>query len=419
MVITNDEPDIVVGGDPSAPPIATAVPASAAFNNPNKNIERTTNADGSLVVKATTTSRQPNGYRDVTIEYFYVPANMASTVIMSMDSTGEPPSSLYMTKMEQQVLPPGTGEVVSHAPSAAPAATSGGAAGGGGNQVPQPYTHEHTAVVGGSRSGGACIGAAVCVVVIIVISAIVSVISGNNNNATKPYWPTPAPYEWNPPSPWYPTPSWSPPTPNPTRDGCKDTPDWIDNYGEGCEWYSYSRSVCGYGLIYEGSMGPASENCCICGGGSTYVAPTPRPTRAPIVSPPPSPRPTQSPACKDTPGWRDLFSNGCEWYLGAVFCDLLSDSYKGDMGSANDNCCVCGGGKDPSTSKAPATSNTPVPFITSTSAPSSSVTPPTLNPAAVPTLESKDKKGANEIDSNLSNTNPFRSPTAAEAKEYK
>ncbi len=62
MVISNDEPDTDIdvggGGDPSAPPIVTAVPASAAAFNPNKNIERTTNADGSLVVKATTTTRQ-------------------------------------------------------------------------------------------------------------------------------------------------------------------------------------------------------------------------------------------------------------------------------------------------------------------------------------------------------------------------
>mmetsp|Transcript_20194 Transcript_20194/g.30739 ORF Transcript_20194/g.30739 Transcript_20194/m.30739 type:complete len:153 (+) Transcript_20194:16-474(+) len=118
-MVGNDEPDIIVGG-PSAPPIATAVPAGGddpsaapmatavpvtASNNPSKNIERTTNVDGSIAVKATTTSRRPNGYRDVTIEYFYVPANMAGTVMvmMSMDSTGEPPSSLYLTKMEQQV----------------------------------------------------------------------------------------------------------------------------------------------------------------------------------------------------------------------------------------------------------------------------------------------------------------------------
>src|SRR5210317_2318887 len=120
MVQFSEEPDIILGGGdgvPSAPPIATAVPATATFNEPNKNIERTTNADGSLSVTVTTTTIQPNGYRNVTIEYFYIPASMAGTVAMSIDSTGDPPSSLYMTKMEEQVLPPGTGTVVSHAPT--------------------------------------------------------------------------------------------------------------------------------------------------------------------------------------------------------------------------------------------------------------------------------------------------------------
>mmetsp|Transcript_2665 Transcript_2665/g.3805 ORF Transcript_2665/g.3805 Transcript_2665/m.3805 type:complete len:412 (-) Transcript_2665:193-1428(-) len=410
MVIPSDEPDIIVGGDP---PIATAVPASAAaFNNPNKNIERTTNADGSLVVKATTTTRQPNGYRNVTIEYFYVPANMVGTVIMSMDATGEPPSSLYMTKMEQQVLPPGTGEVVSHAPATAGAA---GGVGGGGNAVPQPYTHQHTAVAGGRPSGGrgACIGITVFLFIAIAIIGIAGAI--NVSNSSNHYnWPTPAPYSWEPPSPWYPTPSWGPPTPNPTRDGCKDTPDWVDENGNDCEYYSgteyYSLTSyrCTASWLYEGSMGSASENCCTCGGGSTYVAPTPWPSSAPIVSPPPSPRPTQSSACKDTPGWKDSLSNGCDYYsLGGFFCDFYADYYKGDMGSANDNCCACGGGKDPSTSKAPATatSNTAVP----------SVIPP--DPAAGPTLGGKGVTTRSEKHSNLSNTNPFRSPTAAVAKE--
>jgi hypothetical protein len=78
------------------------------------------------------------------------------------------------------------------------------------------------------------------------------------------------------------------------------------------------------------------------------------------------------------------------------------------MGSANENCCACGGGNDPSdTSKAPATSNTAVPSTTPTN-------PVTV---AVPTLVNKNKKGENEMDSKLSNTNPFRSPSAAKAKE--
>eukprot|EP00986_Skeletonema_menzelii_P020432 scaffold31166_cov188-Skeletonema_menzelii.AAC.2 len=391
MVLLNDEPDIVVGGYPSAPPIATAVPATAAatFNDPNKNIERTTNADGSLVVKVTTTSRQPNGYRDVTIEYFYVPASMAGTVIMSMDATGEPPSSLYLTKMEQQVLPPGTGEVMSHAPSApVTAGATGATTAGGGYPAPQPYVHENTAVVGGSSCGrgAACaIGIVACVVIFIIVGAIAGAVNSHTNN----HWPTPAPYSWNPPSPW------NFPTPIPTREGCTDTPNWVDRFDDGCEYYQ-SSLTCSDAIMYQGSMGPATKNCCTCGGGSTYVPPTPRPTQAPIVSPPPTLRPTQPSACRDTPGWVDKYGWNCEMYSPGFMCEF-ADIYKGVMGSAAENCCACGGGDVPSnTSRAPATSNTP------------SVTPTLPTPVAVPTLVSEDK-----IDSNLSNTNPFRSPSAA------
>lgn len=359
VVQFNDEPDIIVGGDD--PPIATAVPvpAAAAFNNPNKNIERVTNADGSLTVKATTTSRQPNGYRDVTIEYFYVPANMASTVIMSMDSTGDPPSSLYLTKMEQQVLPPGTGEVVSHAPSVVPQAT---AANAGGANPPQPYIHEDT-VVGSNNGARGC--AIFCGVfcLIIVILAIIGAATGSAYTRNPNYWPTPAPYYYYPPSPWNPSP-WSDPTPKPTKVGCKDTPDWVDGTGSDCDWYDSSNFYCSFSSIYAGSMGPATIHCCVCGGGSTYVAPTPRPSISPIVPTPskaPTPRPTQPSSCRDTPGWVDFLGNGCDYYTRAGselydFCDF-SDAFQGEMGPATENCCSCGGGTIPSTpSKAPATS---------------------------------------------------------------
>jgi len=282
MVVRNDEPDIIIGGDPSAPPFATAVPATAVAIG-NKNIERTTNADGSLTVKATATSCRSNGYRDVTIEYFYVPANMAGTVIMSMNSTGEPPSSLYLTKMEQQVFPPGTGEVMSHAPSSAPQTTTAAAASAsGGNPVPQPYIHED-AVERRSGYGRGCAicCACVCIVIVAVATAIVRGVGGSN--AMYPVEPE----------------QWTPPTPNPTRAGCKDTPGWVDEYGSDCDWYDwYDASVtytdiCSALVVNQGSMGPATENCCACGGGSTYVAPMPWPSRAPIISPPPTPSPTR------------------------------------------------------------------------------------------------------------------------------
>mmetsp|Transcript_20192 Transcript_20192/g.30736 ORF Transcript_20192/g.30736 Transcript_20192/m.30736 type:complete len:388 (+) Transcript_20192:16-1179(+) len=368
-MVGNDEPDIIVGG-PSAPPIATAVPAGGddpsaapmatavpvtASNNPSKNIERTTNVDGSIAVKATTTSRRPNGYRDVTIEYFYVPANMAGTVIMSMDSTGEPPSSLYLTKMEQQVLPPGTGEVMSHAPSSAPQATTGATTVGGNNPVPQPYIHEN-AVVGGSQRGS-CAAVFGCVCIIIVAVGIVNGVIEMNDTQNPIYLPpTYAPYPWPP----Y---QWTSPTPTPAR--CKDTPGWVDQYGFECDWYDGSGSytgMCSVGQFNQGSMGPPTENCCACGGGSTYIPPTQWPTITPIISPPPTPRPTHSPvsACKDTPNWVDLIGLTCDTYTENDFMCDSADTYMGDMGPAAENCCACGGGAVSYTPPPPATSNTAI-----------------------------------------------------------
>ena len=142
------------------------------------------------------------------------------------------------------------------------------------------------------------IAACVCIIVIIIVVAATS---------------TPAP--GSSPSPW------DTPTLRPTWTGCTDTPDWVDRSGNGCDFYESLPSWCNMNSIFEGPMGPATENCCVCGGG-------------------------------------DVTSN---------------------------------------TSKAPAISNTP------------SVAPSPPTPVvAVPTLASKDKMA-----SNLSNTNPFRSPTAA------
>lgn len=373
MVQFSEEPDIILGdGAPSAPPIATAVPATATFNDPNKNIERTTNADGSLSVTVTTTTIQPNGYRNVTIEYFYIPSSMAGTVAMSIDSTGDPPSSLYMTKMEEQVLPPGTGTVVSHAPTAGATATTATIATGtaGATTNPPPPMN---ATVGSSNNCGK--GCAICCAVfciIVIIIAIAGAVTRSHTN-TSFNWPTPAPYNWNPTPPWNPTPIWTPPTAMPTPKGCEDTPNWIDPM---TGWDCSTVAQFGYCM----SSGER-RNCCACGGGSTWVEPTPSPT--------PTPRPTQPSACKDTPDWKDDNGDGCASYNNVPsMCDMAH--WLSPVNSPEENCCVCGGGSVPSSSN-------------SSKAPST----PSLNPIApfsVSTAQS-------EMDA--SKKNPFNSPTAS------
>jgi len=246
-----DEPEIVLGA-PSAPPATaslTGLPTATAFATPavatpvgrpiennsttaGGKIERTSNADGSLHVKITTTTTQPNGYREVKIEYFRIPANMAGSVNMQLNA-GDAPSNLYMTKMEQQTLPPGTGEVVSRPPSAYP--TSNQATAGTGQ------AHNEQAVYqGGSSSDESRKICAICVGMCCLVFIILGIVGAANEGATRSadnwtpnwepsYYPPPSPY-WTPypvytpsyyhtprPVPSYPTVSPRPSTTRPTN----------------------------------------------------------------------------------------------------------------------------------------------------------------------------------------------------------
>ena len=141
----DDDPEIILGAEPSAPPqlAATAsIPVASALHAPvpvpvatplgppvplavaaqsseashgNSTIETTANPDdGSLSVKVTTTNTLPNGSGEITTEYFQIPAHMASSVSAGID-VGEPPSGLYLTRKEQRTLPAGTSQSLSSA----------------------------------------------------------------------------------------------------------------------------------------------------------------------------------------------------------------------------------------------------------------------------------------------------------------
>ena len=54
-----------------------------------------------------------------------------------------------------------------------------------------------------------------------------------------------------------------------------------------------------------------------------------------------------SSSCADTPDWRDLYGDTCAYYSsGSERCEVWGGKGAGEMGVANDNCCVCGGGAD-------------------------------------------------------------------------
>merc|ERR1711976_22891 len=100
----------------------------------------------------------------------------------------------------------------------------------------------------------------------------------------------------------------------------------------------------------------ANEACCGCGGGSTsgVVNPTapsptaPSPTISiPAPTPPTTPPVPSTPSCVDSPeNWHD--SDGpafnCQWYGDNGYCVEYGDMYKNFGKTANEACCVCGGG---------------------------------------------------------------------------
>ena len=76
---------------------------------PETTIEQTSQPDGSIIIKASTSTPHPNGFRDVKIEYYTIPS---SAVGASFDSTaiseeGSPPLKLpseYLTRVEYKTV---------------------------------------------------------------------------------------------------------------------------------------------------------------------------------------------------------------------------------------------------------------------------------------------------------------------------
>eukprot|EP00986_Skeletonema_menzelii_P012483 scaffold6896_cov82-Skeletonema_menzelii.AAC.1 len=132
---------------------------------------------------------------------------------------------------------------------------------------------------------------------------------------------------------------------------CLDTPNWEDKWGYGCDAYE-RNNWCSTADNWAGFMGPATENCCYCGGGSHTFFPT---------------------TCTDAEGWFGYEGYNCGWYEvmddpgcpryghileeGAYYADWY---YEGYQGTANDHCCHCKSAivSTDSPTKAPSSSST-------------------------------------------------------------
>ena len=295
--------------------------------NGTGNIERTTNPnDGSLSVKVTTITSQPNGYREILIEYFHIPTDMTSTVSMLIDE-GTPPLSVYRTNMERQIVPPSSAEVVTSSPPqpayAISPTTATTTTNNNDDDAINPQRQPSS-----ERTAKEKLACTMCSVimcsVIVAVPIIVLVVIFAGEQTTYNNGPAPPPYPVS--------------SCNGKRTG--GTPNWTDATGDSCEWYEGSSEYwdrCSDD--YTGAMGPANDHCCYC---LLKGVPTPRPTyywqkRTPF--------PVSS--CNGektggTPGWKDRHGSGCDYYeKHPWYCKDVNHPNGNAISSPMDHCCAC------------------------------------------------------------------------------
>ncbi|KAL7554224.1 hypothetical protein ACHAWF_017642 [Thalassiosira exigua] len=84
--------------------VAPQPPPSAL--SPQTVVEQSLQPDGSIAIKATTTTPHPNGFRDVKIEHFAVPQSDVGSAV-DVAPGAPPPGPEYLSRVEYRVLSPG------------------------------------------------------------------------------------------------------------------------------------------------------------------------------------------------------------------------------------------------------------------------------------------------------------------------
>jgi len=106
---------------------------------------------------------------------------------------------------------------------------------------------------------------------------------------------------------------------------CTDNPlGWYDIDGStySCTWYAQGSNCATYGNGYANFGKTANQACCACGGGFLST-------------------------CTDNPlGWYDIDgpTYSCSWYAQGSNCATYGNSYANFGKTANQACCICGGG---------------------------------------------------------------------------
>jgi len=124
--------------------------------------------------------------------------------------------------------------------------------------------------------------------------------------------------------------------------GCWDKPDWYDSTGDGCSWYSEESNYCDdYGVQFASTnFETAKDACCNCGGGLNAA---------------PAEKEVSTPKCSNLPFDWALYFDGesegidCSWYAeNETNCGKFGNKKNYDGTKANEACCACGGGLNPS-----------------------------------------------------------------------
>jgi len=74
---------------------------------PETTIEQTSQSDGSIIIKASTSTPHPNGFRDVKIEYYAIPSSVVSDTSFTCKSSDDAPLKLpseYLTRVEYKTV---------------------------------------------------------------------------------------------------------------------------------------------------------------------------------------------------------------------------------------------------------------------------------------------------------------------------
>jgi hypothetical protein len=143
---------------------ATAT-ATAADVDVDRRVSRTNEPDGSLSVDVTTTTTSlPDGYREVIVEHFRIPAGQVDAARASMDG-GRSPGNANLARVEVRTYPPGTSDDATATATTTTTTTAG-------HPPPAHHPAHHVQRLGYCARCGICWGVFCLVVILLIVLGV-------------------------------------------------------------------------------------------------------------------------------------------------------------------------------------------------------------------------------------------------------